>query len=279
MSYISNDKISSILSDNNNLSSKDFSNGNSTFNFNDSQNNLNNNILYKHKNLLGQNNTRNRNKNKSDTHLINFQSNNKNNEPKKKYIKKIPMNNKLFKTRENLNKFLIKIKDNKNNNQSENLLDNKINDEPIKITFEKENSIENKSYNDSKNIINNNLNNNKDTENKNIQDKKFKNKLIISKINKIEYPSKISLNKKFKDIEKDIKIYIEKNIFNKKQFGSLLPTDSPRIPIKPILIDYNHTTLSNIGEPLELEKSSRLSSNSNTNVDNVKNSKIYSYQK
>ena len=279
ISYISNDKISSILSDNNNLSSKDFSNGNSTFNFNDSQNNLNNNILYKHKNLLGQNNTRNRNKNKSDTHLINFQSNNKNNEPKKKYIKKIPMNNKLFKTRENLNKFLIKIKDNKNNNQSENLLDNKINDEPIKITFEKENSIENKSYNDSKNIINNNLNNNKDTENKNIQDKKFKNKLIISKINKIEYPSKISLNKKFKDIEKDIKIYIEKNIFNKKQFGSLLPTDSPRIPIKPILIDYNHTTLSNIGEPLELEKSSRLSSNSNTNVDNVKNSKIYSYQK
>ena len=70
-------------------------------------------------------------------------------------------------------------------------------------------------------------------------------------------------------------------MFNKKQFGSLLPTDSPRIPIKPILLDYNHTTLSNIGEPLELEKSSRISSNSNNNSkgDNVKNLKLYNNQK
>ena len=273
ISYISNEKISSILSDNNNLSS--------TFNINDSQNNLSNHILYQHKTLLGHNNTRNKNKNKSDTPLINFQSINKKNEPKKKYIKKIPMNKNLFKTREHLNKFLIKIKDNKNNqNQSENLINNKINEEPIKITLEKENSIENKS-NESKNITNNSINRNKDPENKNIQEKTIQNKFIISKINKIEYNSKISLNKKFNDIEKDIKIYIEKNMFNKKQFGSLLPTDSPRIPIKPILLDYNHTTLSNIGEPLELEKSSRISSNSNNNSkgDNVKNLKLYNNQK
>ena len=278
ISYVSNEKISSILSENNNLSSKDFSNGNSTFNFNDSQSNLTNHILYKHKNILGQNNTRNRNKNKnkSDTHLINFHSINKKNEPTKKYIKKIPINNNILKTREHLNKFLIKIKDNKNNqNQSENIIDNKINDEPIKITIEKDNSNENKN-NDSKNSINNTLNNNKSPENKNI-----KNKFIISNINKIEFHSKISLSKKFNDIEKDIKIYIEKNMFNKKQFGSLIPTDSPKIPIKPILLDYNHTTLSNIGEPLELEKSSRLSSNSNNNSkgENIKNTKLCNYQK
>ena len=52
----------------------------------------------------------------------------------------------------------------------------------------------------------------------------------------------------------DIKCLIKKN------FCLLLPTNSPRILIKTMLIDYNHSTFINIGEHLELQKNNRISS-------------------
>ena len=291
-----------VLSENENLNS----NGNNYLNnFNIFENcNLNNtakNTIYQHKNLIenfSSNNNNEKKENKTNSHIIHFTKIIKKTINKKKFIKTIPINNSNGNIlRETDNHFIIR---NKNINQSELIKENNninIKEQPLKLIYktnsdgnenlnqqntnnnndnynENINNNNNKENNTINNIINNNINGKKEEIQKDkngipIIKKSLKNISIMNKINKTEQ-SKISLttNKTLNEIEKDIKSYILENMFNNKKSPLLLPTESPRVAIKPILLDYNQSTISNLEEPLELEKSSRLSSISNINHSN-----------
>ena len=291
-----------VLSENENLNS----NGNNCLNnFNIFENcNLNNttkNTIYQHKNLIENfysNNNNEKKENKTNSHIIHFTKIIKKTINKKKFIKTIPINNSNGNIlRETDNHFIIR---NKNINQSELIKENNninIKEQPLKLIYktnsdgnenlnqqntnnnndnynENINNNNNKENNTINNIINNNINGKKEEIQKDkngipIIKKSLKNISIMNKIKKTEQ-SKISLttNKTLNEIEKDIKSYILENMFNNKKSPLLLPTESPRVAIKPILLDYNQSTISNLEEPLELEKSSRLSSISNINHSN-----------
>ena len=290
-----------VLSENENLNS----NGNNCLNnFNIFENcNLNNttkNTIYQHKNLIenfSSNNNNEKKENKTNSHIIHFTKIIKKTINKKKFIKTKPINNSIGNiSRETDNHFIIR---NKNINKSELIKENNninIKEQPIKLIYKtnsegnenlnqqntnnnNDNYNENINHNNNKenntinNIVNNNINGKKEEIQKEKNGipiiKKSKNISIMNKIKKTE-KCKISFttNKTLNEIEKDIKSYILENMFNKKKSPSLLPTESPRVAIKPILLDYNQSTISNLEEPLELEKSSRLSSISNINHSN-----------